>query len=255
MQKTPLVLILAFTVAICLLHQQASALGLEAAAGYWWQNPSGDIQLNGGDSLDLEDDFGYGRTQKPFGRLKIDLPAIFPNVYFMATPLEFDETTTTDFTFDFGGQTFSTAIPFRSKLRLDHYDITLFYAIPLLNTVSLGNLNVELGLEVRIMDFEVEVEQAQTTTFASERFVFPIPMIYAGVQFQPLKMLGFEAEIRGIAFRANDYIDIITRVKFKVVGPLLIAGGYRFERINIDYQDVEATLIFQGPFVEVGVSL
>jgi outer membrane protein len=254
MQKALCFLILALAVALSFLPQQASALGLEASAGLWWQNPSGDVQVDGGDSLDLESDLGYDTVLRPFGRLKLDLPGFFPNIYFMATPLEVDEKTTSDFTFTFNGEDFSGNVPFRSKLKLDHYDIALFYTIPLLKPGTFGLLNVDLGLNVRLIDFKVKIDQDDTDTAVSESFLFALPMLYAGVQFQPLERLGLEVEARGILFRSNYYIDLIPRIKVKVVSPLFIAGGYRYEQVQIDYQEVEATVTFQGPFVEAGVS-
>lgn len=235
-----------------LVPQRAAALGLEAAVGYWRQNPSGDIQFFG-DRLDLENDLGYGTEDKPFGRIKLDLPGPLPNVYLMATPLSFEETTARNLTFNFGNQTFAADIPFRSKLKLDHYDVAFYYSLPFLKKATLGTLNADLGLDVRIIDFEAEVAQDLTGISASESFILPVPMGYAGFQLTPIKALSLEGEVRGIAFGANRYIDLIGRVKLHVFGPVFIAGGYRYEDFKIDYQDVDASMQFQGPFVEVGV--
>ncbi len=252
MKKMLVLLTSVFVIALSLVPQHAAAAGLEAAVGYWMQDPSGDIQFKG-NRLDLEDDFGYDTEHKPFGRIKLDLPGMLPNVYLMATPLAFEETTTTNVTFNFGDQTFAAAVPFRAKLKLDHYDIALFYALPFVEKATLGRLNAELGLNVRIIDFETEVAQNLTSTSASESFILPVPMGYAGFQFKPIKAVSLEGEVRGIAFSSSHYVDVIGRLKITVIGPLFIAPGYRYESIKIDHQGVDASLQFQGPFVEVGV--
>ncbi len=252
MRKTFLLLTWVFVIALSIIPERAAAVGLEAAVGYWRQDPSGNIQFNG-DRLDLEDDFGYGAEYKPFGRIKLDLPGLLPNIYLMATPLEFEETTTSNVTFNFGSQTFAASVPFRSKLNLDHYDIAFFYSLPFVEKATLGRLNAELGLDVRIIDFEAEVAQDVTSISASESFILPVPMGYVGFQFKPTKELALEGEVRGIAFSSSHYVDLIGRLKIQPFDPFFIAGGYRYENIKLDHQDVDASLTFQGPFVEVGV--
>lgn len=239
-------------IALCLVPQQAAALALEAAVGYWRQDPSGDIQFKG-DRLDLEDDFEYDPEEKPFGRIKLDLPAIFPNLYFMASPLSFEETATRNVAFNFGDQTFTAGVPFHSEVKLDHYDIALFYSLPFLKKATLDTLNAELGLNVRIIDFEAEVAQDLTNTSASKSFILPVPMGYAGFQLKLFKAVSLEGEVRGIAFRSSHYVDVIGRLKIHVIGPVFVAPGYRYEDVKIDHQDVDASLQLQGPFVEVGV--
>ncbi len=251
--KKPVVLVTFVSIiAIFLIPQRVAALGVEAAVGYWWQDPSGDIKF-GGDRLDLEDDLGYDTEEKPFGRIKLDLPGVLPNVYLMATPLEFEETTARNATFTFGDQTFTAGVPFRSEIKLDHYDIALFYSLPFVEKATLGKLNAELGVNIRIIDFKTEVAQDLTSTSASESFLLPVPMGYAGVQFKPIKLLSLEGEVRGIGFGPSHYVDVIGRLKVHVFGPLFIAGGYRYEEVKFDHDDVDVSLEFQGPFAEVGV--
>lgn len=252
MKKTFVLLTWVFVIALSIVPQRAAAVGLEAAVGYWRQDPSGNIQFNG-DQLNLEDDLGYDAEYKPFGRIKLDLPGLIPNIYLMATPLEFEETTTTNVTFNYGSQTFAAGVPFSSKLKLDHYDIALFYSLPFVEKATLGRLNAELGLDVRIINFETEIAQNLTSTSASESFILPVPMAYAGLQFKPIKALSLEAEVRGIAFSSSHYVDVIGRLKIQPFNPFFVAGGYRYENIKFDHQDVDASLTFQGPFVEVGV--
>jgi hypothetical protein len=78
-------------------------------------------------------------------------------------------------------------------------------------------------------------------------------MLYAGLQFRPIKFIGVEVEGRGIAYRSNHYYDLIGRLKIMPFKPVFVSGGYRYEEVKIDVSDVDATLKFKGPFVEVGI--
>jgi outer membrane protein len=246
--------------ALSLIHQKSFALGFEAGVGYWGQKPSGTLAYNpvsSSDKLDIEEDLNYDKEYRPFARVKIELPLTLPNIYLMATPMKFEETGSKDADFTFGDITLNGSQPFDAMLRLDHYDVALYYPIPMLKTASLGKFNVEFGINARIIDLEAEVSGSQavtgTSVTESKKFTIPVPMIYAGVQIKPFDKFSIEAEGRGIAYHSNHYYDLIGRVKIKPVWPLFIAGGYRHEDIKIDVSDVEASVKFSGPFVEAGV--
>lgn len=228
----------------------ASAGGPEVAIGLWNHDPQGDIAYRGG-SLSLEDELKYSDKTRPFGRAKIDMPLIIPNIYLMATPVRFDGKGSKNIPFTFGDQTFQGNTPFDSKLRLDHYDIALYYGLPFIKTATLDKLNIDVGLNVRFIDLKAEV--IQDSTKESKSFILPVPMAYMGVQLKPVKKLSFEAEFRGIAYSSNHHYDLIGRSKYKVVGPAFIAAGYRYEDIKIDEKDVKANLRFAGPFAEAGI--
>jgi hypothetical protein len=77
-------------------------------------------------------------------------------------------------------------------------------------------------------------------------------MVYLGVQLEPFDWLAFEGEGRGIGYSGDYYYSLIGRLKLRPFGPFFIAGGYRYDDINIDYQDVLIDAGFGGPFAEVG---
>ncbi|TAL26730.1 MAG: TIGR04219 family outer membrane beta-barrel protein, partial [Nitrospirae bacterium] len=176
-----------------------------------------------------------------------------PNIYLMASPMEFEGNGSKNINFTFGDKTFTNNVPFSSKLQLDHYDIALFYGLPFLKTATAGKLNAEIGLNARMIDFKAEISQPTTNKSESKSLNIWMPMIYVGAQLKPVKRFAVEAEARGIAYSGNHYYDIIGRLKVKPVGPLFIAGGYRYEDIKIDESDIKANLKFRGPFIEAGV--
>lgn len=245
--------------ASALLPGAAAAIGLEASVGVWNQDPRGNLsfqEVTGADNLSIENDLRYRDEPRVFGRVKIDMPLFFPNIYLMATPMEFEEVGSKGVDFNFGDQIFNANVPFTSRLKLDHYDVGLYYSVPFLKTATLDVLNIELGLNARLLDLEAEIRQTNLlgqTFQESEAIFLPIPMVYAGVQISPVKWLSAEGEFRGISYSHNYYYDAIARAKIKPFGPLFIAGGYRYENVKVDEDDLKVRAEVMGPFGEVGL--
>ncbi len=231
--------------------------GIEAGVGFWQQSPSGSLEykpVSATDSIDLKDDLNLGSKSRVVARVKAELPLILPNIYFMATPMSFDGTSTITRDISYGGTTFQANVPVQSKVTLDHYDLALFYPVPLLKTATVGVLNVELGLNARQINFKGTISQDSLGLTASKDLTLYVPMIYVGAQVKPISAFSIEAEIRGISYGKNSYYDYLGRLKIMPVGPLFISGGYRAEQIKIDQSDVKADVKFSGPFAEVGLN-
>jgi outer membrane protein len=249
-----------FVISMSIVPCNAFALfGAEVGVGYWQQSPSGFFsyeEISSLDRIDLENDLFYEEQNKPFVRVKVELPLILPNLYFMATPMTFEgagNMSRTDV--NYGGETFSGTAYVESKLKLDHYDLALFYPIPLLKTATADTLNIELGLNIRNLVFEGTLAApADGITSASDDVSLYVPMLYVGVQVEPIEVLSIEAELRMISYSGNSYYDYLGRLKYSPIPMVYVAGGYRAETIDIDEEDVFADLQFEGPFLEVGVS-
>lgn len=248
-----------FMLSLLVLPCRAFAfLGLDASVGYWKQSPSGSIGYKPvagtvGD-IDLKNDLNFKDEGKPFARIKAELPLILPNVYLMATPMTFEGSSTMTRNISFGGNTFNANAPVKSKLKLDHYDVALFYPVPLLKTATLGVLNVELGLNARKIDFQGTISETTANNTASKSLSIYMPMIYAGIQVKPISLFSIEAEMRYIALGQNHYADYIGRLRVNPVPFVFIAGGFRSEDVKIDQSDVKAAIKFSGPFAEAGLS-
>jgi len=251
-KKIALLLSLLF---ILFLPVASFAFGIEFAGGAWYQSPNGFLSYDKtrvGDDLDLNDDLNYGDEWQPSGRLILDMPLFIPNINIMATPMEWDETGSKNLNFQFGRKTFSANIPFDSKLKMNHLDVALFYGLPLVRKATGDVLNIDLGLNVRLLDFEAKINQRRIGIEESISYLLPLPMLYAGMQIEPLKYLAFEFEGRGIGWNSNYYISVIGRVKAKPYGPFFVAGGYRYDTVKIDYKNVDVEAEIQGPFAEAG---
>ncbi len=233
------------------LVEESTAAGTEFSIGYLRQEPSGSIEFKG-DSLDIKNDLGFDSKNKPFGRLKIDMPLFIPNIYIIATPTRFEGTGSKSINFQFGDVTFSQNVPFHSKLKLDHYDITLFYSLPFIKTATMGKLNMELGVNARVIDFKAEADQESLNLSESESFVFAIPMVYVGGELRPIELISLEIEGRGINYSSNHYYDVFGKIKIHTFGPAFLSVGYRYEDIKLDHNDVKASYDSKGPFAEIG---
>lgn len=245
---------------LVLMPFPAMATGIELAVGAWNATPSGDVSYKGSapqDTLSIKDNLKYKDDYNVFGRVRIETPLVLPNVYLMATPLKFKETGSKTTSFNFGNTTIAANTPFTSEIKLDHYDVGLFYGIPLLKTATGGILNVDLGVDARIIDFKARVSGQDAVTGLnvsdSKSVIIPLPMVQVGIQVKPLSWVAAEAEVRGITYSRNYYYDIIGRLKVKPFGPVFVAGGYRYETVKIDRDGVKAKADFGGPFGELGV--
>ncbi len=232
----------------------ANAAGLEFAVGGWQQDPNGTFgykALSSADLINIDNDLNYDRKIRLQGRAKIETPALLPNIYVVAAPSKFEATGRKSGSFTFGDHTFSSNVDFYSKLRFDQYDIGLYYGLPFLKTVTGDRLNIDLGINARAFDVEAQIRQAAFDEKQSATVV--IPQVYAAIQVVPIERLAFEAESRVMSFSGNAIYSLIGRVRLRLFGPLFVAGGYRYDKIDIDEEDVRANFELKGPFAEVGV--
>jgi len=249
-------IILLFCLILILANPTTSfAWGLEIAGGAWYQSPSGDLSFDKtskNDDIDIESNLNYKDEWQPNGRLIIDTPLFFPNIYLMYTPMNWDETGLKNVQFKFGDIIFDADVEFDSKLQMDHFDVGLFWGLPFIKTATNDILNIDLGLNVRVINFETELHQKDTGLKESIDYILPLPMLYTGVQIEPVKYLALELEGRGIAWSGNHYFSFTGRLKVRPFGPFFVAGGYRYDNVKIDYKDVDIDASFQGPFAEAG---
>ena len=83
-------------------------------------------------------------------------------------------------------------------------------------------------------------------------YVLPVPMAFAAIQLKPIDLLAIEAEGRGISYSGNHLFNVIGRVKVKPFGPFFIAGGYRYDSIKLDEEDLRLDAQVDGFFAETG---
>lgn len=239
---------------------------VEFAAGMWSQNIDGEMSYTLDPSAltpgvlyvaDIEDDLGIDDENRAFARLKADLP-LLPGVYLGLTPMEFSGDNTLTRNFEFGDYTFEANQLLETDMRLNHLDVGLYYSIPFLNLASLKKINVDLGLICRIAELDAEVRGTDLATGLqvkeSEDYTLPIPMLYGAVQITPVEKLALELECMGISLKGNHLLCGLARLKYYLTGPLFLAGGYRYDDILLDEEDIEVDFTVSGFFVETGLT-
>ncbi len=230
------------------------AIGLEVAVGGWAQSPEGQLAYQSilpANSFDFENEARYADEDRPFVRVNVDLP-VLPNLYFMGTPMEFEGDGNKTFTF--GDVSIPVPGDFYSKAKLDHYDLALYYGVPLTGLATLGTVGIDLGINVRQMNIDMVVTaKADPTLTDSVKETIYVPMGFLAIQVKPTDSLALVAELRGIAYSDNHYYDLIGRLKLRFAKLAFVAAGWRYEDLEINEKDILASVKISGPFMEAGL--
>ena len=249
-------------VALAIAVSGANAAGVELAVGGWQQSISGTLgyeAIDDNDILDLEEDISFDDETRVFGRMKIDMPAFFPNIYLVAAPMEFEGSGSKSATVQFGDIAFDGTADLDAEITMNQYDIALYYGLPFVQTASAGVFNIDVGVNVRLVDLKAKVKGVEESTGFTEEeeqsLSIPVPMLYLAVQLMPTDWLAIEIEGRGLAVGDNSLYSLIGRVRYNFAGPVFAAVGYRTDMLDIDEEDVEIDADFNGPFFELGFKI
>ncbi len=229
----------------------------EISAGYIRQSPEGWVSYKG-DKVDIKDDLRIDDESSFFLKGKIEHPIPFlPNIYLMFTNMDFNGNGTVKKTFKFGDISVDVNDRVVTDLKLDHYDIGFFYNLPFLNSISLGFLDGEAGLNLRIIDFKARVEDKTRNTVDETSATIPLPLVYLNFSIKPLDLISFNTEVKGITYNGNYYYDLQGEIRvypfsLGITEPF-ISFGYRYEKIKFDdIEDTSADIKIKQPFVSAG---
>lgn len=228
------------------------AIEIEAGLGVTQQYPWGNFGYKGV-SLDVKNNLNYDKLNTFNGRVRIKPPLFIPNVYITANPMTFDGRGIKNVNFVFGNKTFTGNIPFDSSVKLDHYDFALFYGIPFLETATRKKLNIDFGLNLRLFDFKGEIGQSATGIKESKSLLIPVPMGFFAFQIKPTKRFHIDSELKLISYGSNHYLDVSGRMKYIFYKIIFVSGGYKYQTLVIDQNDVKTDLRFGGPVAELGI--
>jgi outer membrane protein len=205
--------------------------------------------------LSLQDDLGFDKVNTMTARIRVEWPIpLIPSIYLQATPLKFSGSGARSASFQYGDRVFSAAVPYSTSLKLDHYDFGIFYGVPFLKTATNGILDVDWGINLRVVDYKAEVLQPTTGLSESKSQTVPVPMGYLGLRVSPIDPVTVYGELRGIGYADNRYVDLAAGAKVKVFMFAYVGAGYKYQNFKINYADVDSDLRFGGPYAEVGVS-
>lgn len=218
------------------------------------------IDGNGDSWHQLENDSPYTRKHIRYenhsllnDRLAFDFPLFFPNLYIMTNALSFDVSDHKNIRLQTGSHELVLQDDLDSQITLNEYDLALYYDIPIVRTITADMLNIDLGLNVRAVDLEGSTEN-DLLGKSTKSFIIPIPMVFGAFQFQPLHTLALEAEGRGISLGANKAFSLVGRIRWNLMDDVYAAGGYRYDKFDIDYQGVLIDTDISGPFFEAGLA-
>ncbi len=230
--------------------QIAHSIGFEISGGFWLEWPSGDLEY-GGISLNTDNDLNFDSAFKFYGRAKLYL-LIIPDIYIMYTPIEFKGTGKTDKSFRLNEKKIATGTEFDSELKLNQYDLALYYSIPGLELATADTINIDIGIDARIINSYNKITQLSDSV--SESSTELLPMIYGSLQVSmPTTSFGFEAEVRSNFYSRKHNYDVILKGRYNITEQLFFGFGYRYQKVRIEIDDIETDLTVYGPFGEVGV--
>ncbi len=230
----------------------------EFSAGFIKQKPSGWVNYKG-DQVDIKNDLKIGDENSYFVKAKIEHPIpVIPNLYLQYTKMKFSGDGKVKNGYTFGNITVYEEDRVLTDLKLNRFDIGLFYNLPFVNTLSLGKVKAEAGLFVRVIDFKARVEDKTRNETDETSATVPVPLLYLSVGFYPVDFVSINVEGKGVVYSGNHYYDIQGEVRvyplsFGIAKPFLSAG-YRYEKLKLDdIDDTSADIKVKQPFVSAGL--
>lgn len=230
---------------------------LEAAAGAWFTNVGGDV-ADGGEkvdldsTLDLESQTGisaWARFEHPVPFL----PDLKLEFFHVAPSGEADLTAS----FKFGDKVFPVGAVLDTDLNLNMADLTLYWHVPLVQTVSASIFDITFGLTGRLISGDISLKTEPfglSEIKAKDDFLALLPMGHLGVRVWPVKWLAFEGGAEGMGWDGQYWWDFYGAVHLSPWTENFFFGvGYRHTGVDVDDLvgfdlDVKAS----GVFVEVG---
>ena len=251
-----------FMATVFLLITTPSRATLEIGVGAWNQNIDGDLSYTlfntVADEADLQRDLDLKEDSRGTGYLKLELP-VLPSLYLGFTPMSFEGTEKMTRPFLFGHYTFLEDRPLDTRMKLNHFDVGLYYSLILPDLGAIRKVKVDLGVDLRTAELDVAVtgtvatQTGQRRVREAESYTLPIPMLYGAVQITPVEKMSLEFEGRGVSLGGDKLVSLLGRVKYRVSGPLFVAAGYRYDYIRLDEDDLNIDSTVSGIFCETGL--
>ncbi len=223
----------------------ADTLGAEVGYAKWSPSLSGTIQ-DGTDSLDFEDDLGYGSSESnSFLWLYVDHPIpLFPNVKLQKTNYSDSARGKISKTITFDGAKFVANAVADSKLTLNQTDIIAYWRI-------LDNwINFDLGLNIKAIDGNIKIDT--TTKHADEDFKVIVPALYTKVRFDlPFSGFSVEGDMSYIGNGTNEVSDSKFGVVYENEHGLGGTLGIRTQRFKLDDDDTLVDINIKGTYAGI----
>lgn len=226
------------TMALCLAPMAALAgpagFNFSGAVGVWYQQPGGDIE-----NVDLDSDFNFGDKANFMAWARFEHPIpIVPDVKLDYNTVTFDD-----------GR-------LSSSLDIKIVDLTAYWHIPMLRTLTNDILDVTWGVGGRYYDGEVDIHSF-TGDLADNKIM---PFVYAGARVEPIDWLALAVELRGWSASDQKTFDGLAKVEVYPIDFFFIGAGYHYLTLEDDKSsnnavDTDMNIKPGGFFIEVGFDI
>ncbi|TCK06535.1 TIGR04219 family outer membrane beta-barrel protein [Phorcysia thermohydrogeniphila] len=237
----------------------ATAITISAGIGGWNQNPSGWIEYreNGlittETHVDVESDLHISDKTKASGWFLIEGIPILPDIRVQYTPMKFSGRGIVSKEFSFGNITVRANDLVESELEANQIDVTLYYGVPFLGTLTAGKLNLNAGINVKVIDGYAKVRDLTRGIEESKSATIPVPMLHLAGSIKPIDSISFEFSGNWIGYSGSQFYETVGELKVFPAKHLFIGTGYRYQRLKIDdISDVSSDLKIKGFFAEAG---
>ncbi|RZU97873.1 TIGR04219 family outer membrane beta-barrel protein [Spiribacter vilamensis] len=227
---------------------QAADFSFRIGGGSWDQNLSGQYADEGSKSFDLEDDAGLSGSSNGYLYAQLEHPVfLLPNIRLERSSFDEDGRGTFRREIDFGGKTYNIDESVDSTFEIKQTDIIAYYSV--LDTL----VDLDLGLDVRLIDADVSIRSRDNTKAASESVSAPVPMGYAAVRVDvPGTGAYVRAQGSGIGFDGSSFIDTRALVGYTSDFGIGVELGYRRQELEIDdIDDIDGDVTLEGGFAGV----
>ena len=224
----------------------ADVIGGEVSVSYWSAGYGGDVtdRLTN-QTVDLEQDLKFDDSGFVEFSAALEHPVpVLPNL--KLKHIDLDESADGALSVTFDGITFSGDVA--SDLDLTHSSAILYYEV-LDNVVSL-----DVGLEVKLFDGLLRIEDKTTNSVSETKIDDPIPLAYVAADVElPLTGLTLGAEVSAISYSGDKFLDARAAVRYSM-GLLFLEGGYRTMQITVDdVSDIDVDADLSGAFISTGI--
>lgn len=222
----------------------ADVVGGEVSVSYWSAGYGGDVtdRLTN-QTVDLEQDLKFDDSGFVEFSAALEHPVpVLPNL--KLKHIDLDESADGALSVTFDGVSGDVA----SDLDLTHSSAILYYEV-LDNVVSL-----DVGLEVKLFDGLLRIEDKTTNSVSETKIDDPIPLAYLAADVElPLTGLTLGAEVSAISYSGDKFLDARAAVRYSM-GLLFLEGGYRRMQITVDdVSDVDVDADLSGAFISTGI--
>jgi len=223
---------------------QADVVGFQVGTDSWTPDYSGSIS-SGPDTIDFEDDLGFDDESHSLLWLKLEHPVpVIPNIKIVASDLDAKASSTLSRSITFDGETFNASADVNSRFDMSNTEFTFYYEL-------LDNwINLDAGLTLRQYDGQATIRTA--TASATEDLDFTVPLLYLDARID-LPFTGFfvDSTLNTISAGDNSISDISVSLGYESSFGLGARLGIRTLDLEIDEDDVEADLEFDGTYLNV----